>query len=114
MRPSRNAVMVERLRLGHTDTTRWADAPMDKTELLELTARRVARASGAEEPGSEDVRRVFDALFGTVEHPGTIAEALKSKGTVTLGSFGSLAQEDGAASFRPGKALSQYLRDEVA
>ncbi|CAM5388649.1 hypothetical protein STENM223S_04972 [Streptomyces tendae] len=87
---------------------------MDKTELLELTAHRVAPASGAGRPGAEDVTRVFDALFGTVEHPGTIAEALKSKGTVTLGSFGSLAQEDGAASFRPGKALSEYLRGEVA
>ncbi|MFG3078345.1 hypothetical protein [Streptomyces sp. NPDC048225] len=87
---------------------------MDKTELLELTARRVALASGGGRLGAEDVTHVFDAFFGTVEHPGTIAEALKAKGTVTLGSFGSLAQEDGTASFRPGKALSQYLRGEVA
>ncbi|WP_077801679.1 hypothetical protein [Streptomyces sp. JHA26] len=86
---------------------------MDKTELLDLTARRLARASGGGESGSEDVPRVFDALFGTVENPGTIAEALKSKGTVNLGSFGSLAQEDGTASFRPGKALTEYLRGEV-
>ncbi|MER6349577.1 HU family DNA-binding protein [Streptomyces sp. NPDC001595] len=86
---------------------------MDKAQLLENTAHRAAQATGGDRIGTEDVERVLDALFGTVEHPGTIAEALKSRESVTLGSFGSFRADDGTAAFRPGKALTEYLHGEV-
>ncbi|GGW60298.1 hypothetical protein GCM10010503_41990 [Streptomyces lucensis JCM 4490] len=87
---------------------------MDKARLTEVTARRTAQYSDGRQFAAEDVDQVLDALFGTVEHPGTIAEALKAQQTVALGSFGSFhATDDGAAAFRPGKALTEYLRDET-
>ncbi|MEU2222130.1 hypothetical protein [Streptomyces sp. NPDC018347] len=86
---------------------------MDRSRLIETTARRAAGHPDGRQFGPQDIGRVLDALFGTVEHPGTIAEALKARQTVTLGSFGSFHAGDGTAAFRPGKALTEYLRDEI-
>jgi DNA-binding protein HU-beta len=86
---------------------------MDREHLIEITARRAAEAPGSTQLTPEDVDRVLEALFGTVEQPGTIAEALKADATVGLGSFGTFHSADGTAAFRPGKALSEYLRDQV-
>ncbi|MFJ7149096.1 hypothetical protein ACIQVT_12980 [Streptomyces sp. NPDC100445] len=86
---------------------------MDRSRLIEMTARRAAEHPGGRQFAAQDVDEVLEALFGTVEHPGTIAEALKDQQTVTLGSFGSFHAGDGAAAFRPGRALTEYLRDET-
>ncbi|MGW3865136.1 hypothetical protein ACWEDZ_27135 [Streptomyces sp. NPDC005047] len=47
---------------------------MDRDALAEATARRTAPGSGL---APDDVGRVIDALFGTVEQPGAIAEGLR-------------------------------------
>ncbi|MEU7103109.1 hypothetical protein [Streptomyces longwoodensis] len=86
---------------------------MDKTHLIDITARRASESAGGRELTPGDVGRVLETLFGTVEHPGTVAEALKGDETVTLGSFGSFHSDGGTAAFRPGKALSEYLHGEV-
>ncbi|CAL9393221.1 hypothetical protein [Streptomyces sp. Tu 3180] len=82
---------------------------MDKSQLIQATADKAADGGGR--PGTENVERVLDALFGTVEHPGSIAEALRRGETVVLGSFGSFHAEGGTAAFRPGKALTEFLQD---
>ncbi|MFF3485641.1 HU family DNA-binding protein [Streptomyces sp. NPDC002701] len=84
---------------------------MDKHQLIEKTAGRTGAAGDAERLAPQDVERVLDALFGTVEHPGLIAEAVRAGETVVLGSFGDFHGADGTAAFRPGKALASYLRD---
>ena len=82
---------------------------MDKARLIEATADRVIH-DGDRRLGTADVERVLDALFGTVEYPGTIAEALKQDESVVLGSFGSFRSDGGpGAAFRAGKALAEYL-----
>lgn len=86
---------------------------MDKSQLIEMTARRAAEHADGRQPTVEEVDRILDALFGTMEYPGSIAEALKARQTVVLGSFGSFHSADGAAAFRPGKALAEYLQDQV-
>ncbi|MBJ6641721.1 hypothetical protein H4K36_34995 [Streptomyces sp. DHE7-1] len=86
---------------------------MDKPKLIEATARRHAERADGGDLDADGIGRVVDTLFGTVEHAGTIAEALKTQETVTLGSFGSFHVADGTASFRPGKALTEYLRDQT-
>ncbi|MGW5327630.1 HU family DNA-binding protein [Streptomyces sp. NPDC004014] len=86
---------------------------MDKSKLIEMTARRQAERAAGEQLGTDEVGRVLDTLFGTVEHAETIAEVLKAQETVTLGSFGSFHVADGTAAFRPGKALTEYLRDQT-
>ncbi|MFE3638511.1 hypothetical protein [Streptomyces sp. NPDC059168] len=86
---------------------------MDKWKLTEMTARRLAERADGGKPADDEVGRVgriVDTLFGTVEHAGTIAETLRAQETVTLGSFGSFHVADGTATFRPGKALTEYLR----
>ncbi|MGW7056108.1 HU family DNA-binding protein [Streptomyces sp. NPDC054887] len=83
---------------------------MDKSRLIEATAEKTAPAESGSALRREDVERVLDALFGTVEHPGTIAEALAGGESVLLGSFGGFDRADGTASFRPGKALTEYLQ----
>lgn len=83
---------------------------MDKTQLIEATADNAADHGDGRRPATEDVGRTFDALFGTVEHPGSIAEALGRGETVNLGSFGSFHADGGTAAFRPGKALTEFLR----
>ncbi|QKW24881.1 hypothetical protein HUT11_01045 [Streptomyces seoulensis] len=86
---------------------------MDKTQLVEMTARRAGEDTDGRGLSAEDVSRVLDALFGTVEHPGSIAEALKERQSVNLGSFGAFRAADGTASFRPGKALDEYLQERA-
>ncbi|MFD7304079.1 HU family DNA-binding protein [Streptomyces pharetrae] len=86
---------------------------MDKSQLTEMTARRAADSSDGRELTGDDISRVLDLLFGSVEQAGTIAEALKGREVVTLGSFGSFQAADGVASFRPGTALTEYLRDQT-
>ncbi|MFC9291581.1 hypothetical protein [Streptomyces sp. NPDC057052] len=86
---------------------------MDKTQLAEKTAHRAADGAAGPQLSADDVGLILDTLFGTVEHPGTIAEALKAQQAVTLGSFGSFQGADGAATFRPGTALIEYLRDQI-
>ncbi len=87
---------------------------MDKQQLIDRTAGRT-EASGDGERGErlapQDVERVLDALFGTVEHPGVIAEAVRAGETVVLGSFGDFHGADNTVAFRPGKALAAYLQD---
>ncbi|MFF8574077.1 hypothetical protein ACF06L_22970 [Streptomyces sp. NPDC015408] len=80
---------------------------MDKARMIEATAGRAESISG------EDVERVCDALFGTVERPGVIAEGLKQDVTVVLGSFGRFRMNDRDAAFDPGTALTEYLRSET-
>ncbi|MFI0191251.1 hypothetical protein [Streptomyces sp. NPDC017086] len=86
---------------------------MDKSRLIEITARRAAEHPGGRQFAEQDIGHVLDTLFGTTEHPGTIAEALRDQQTVALGSFGSFHADDGTAAFRPGKALTEYLRGET-
>ncbi|CAL9340508.1 hypothetical protein [Streptomyces sp. NPDC015242] len=86
---------------------------MDKSQLTEMTARRAADEPAGRQLSADDVGRILDLLFGTVEQAGTIAEALKAERTVTLGSFGGFEATDGVASFRPGTALTEYLRDQT-
>ncbi|MFB8245587.1 hypothetical protein ACFY3O_30030 [Streptomyces sp. NPDC001046] len=86
---------------------------MDKSQLSQMTARRAADAPDGGQLGTDDISRILDLLFGTVERAGVIAEALKGQETVTLGSFGSFRADDGAATFRPGTALTEYLRGQT-
>ncbi|WP_344362351.1 hypothetical protein [Streptomyces gobitricini] len=83
---------------------------MDKSKLIEATAEKAASAESGRPMRTEDIERVVDTLFGTVERPGTIAEALARGESVVLGSFGGFDHADGTAAFRPGKALTEYLR----
>ncbi|MEV0845662.1 HU family DNA-binding protein [Streptomyces sp. NPDC049954] len=83
---------------------------MDRSGLIEAVARGTA-GEGAPSPGQ--IGAVVDALFGTVERSGAIAQALKAGHTVTLVGFGAFASEDGAAALRPGRALEEFLHDEV-
>ncbi|GAA2458438.1 hypothetical protein [Streptomyces glaucus] len=85
---------------------------MDKAQLIE-TATEDASGQGERRLSPEDVERVLDAVFGTVQRPGAIARALRSGETVVLGSFGSFHSDDGTAAFRPGKALTEFLRGEI-
>ncbi|PRH77846.1 hypothetical protein C6N75_18080 [Streptomyces solincola] len=82
---------------------------MDRSGLIEATLRKAA--DGGSGLGQEDVGRVIDALFGTVEHAGSIAEAVKAGETVTLLGFGDFHAEGGSAVLRPGKALTEFLQD---
>ncbi|MGW3990598.1 HU family DNA-binding protein [Streptomyces sp. NPDC004830] len=86
---------------------------MDKSQLSQMTARRAGDAPGAGQLDTDDISRVLDLLFGTVERAGVIAEALKAQETVTLGSFGSFRVDDGVATFRPGTALTEYLQSRT-
>ncbi|GAA3310773.1 hypothetical protein [Streptomyces cinereospinus] len=86
---------------------------MDKSQLTEMTARRAADGPDGPQLTEDDISRIIDLLFGTVERAGTIAEALKAQKTVVLGSFGSFQTADGTATFRPGTALTEYLRDQI-
>ncbi|WP_226485745.1 HU family DNA-binding protein [Streptomyces parvulus] len=85
---------------------------MDKARLIEATAHRAA-PEGGRSLTVEDVERVCDALFGTVERAGVIAEALEQDEKVILGSFGGFRRNDRDAAFDPGTALTEYLRGET-
>ncbi|CAL9633930.1 hypothetical protein SUDANB176_06159 [Streptomyces sp. enrichment culture] len=86
---------------------------MDKSQLTEMTARRAADGPDGRQLTADVISRVLDLLFGTVEQAGTIAEALKARESVTLGSFGSFQAADGVATFRPGMALTEYLQEQT-
>ncbi|MET9256458.1 hypothetical protein ACGFZL_16890 [Streptomyces sp. NPDC048182] len=86
---------------------------MDKAQLIETTAESASGPGGGRALSPEDVERVLDAVFGTVEHPGAIARALRGGEAVTLGSFGSFHGGGDTADFRPGRALTEFLRGEV-
>ncbi|MEU5364056.1 hypothetical protein ABZ354_11285 [Streptomyces sp. NPDC005925] len=81
---------------------------MDKARLVEATAEKAVH-HGTRPLDVADVERVIDALFGTVEYPGTIAQALKHDESVVLGSFGSFRSDGRDAAFRAGRALVEYL-----
>ncbi|MFB7037366.1 MULTISPECIES: HU family DNA-binding protein [unclassified Streptomyces] len=83
---------------------------MDRSGLIEAVTHKVA---DGDTPSSEQIGRVVDALFGTVEEAGAIAEALKAGETVTLLGFGSFHDEGGTAGLRPGKALDEFVHGRV-
>ncbi|CAL9351490.1 HU family DNA-binding protein [Streptomyces griseomycini] len=80
---------------------------MDKNALIEATATKTAH-TGAQLPPDE-VERVLDALFGTVEYAGAIAEGLRQGETVTVLGFGDFHLEDDRPALRPGQALYEYV-----
>ncbi len=85
---------------------------MDKNALVEAAARRTAETD--RQLAAEQVERVVDALFGTVEHPGVIAEGLKRGETVTVLGFGAFQLDDNdRATLRPGQALNEYVSGAV-
>ncbi|MFJ3818720.1 HU family DNA-binding protein [Streptomyces sp. NPDC090056] len=83
---------------------------MDRSGLIEAVTRKTANGDG---PSPEQVGRIVDAVFGTVEEAGAIAEALKEGVTVTLLGFGSFHDEDGEVGLRPGKALDEFVHGQV-
>lgn len=83
---------------------------MDRTRLIEATLETTAHHDGDRRLTPDDVGQLLDSVFGTVEHPGSIAEALSRGETVVLGSFGSFHSDGGAPAFHPGKALTEFLR----
>ncbi len=85
---------------------------MDKSQLVTATTDETA-GGGGRRLAPEEVERVLDTVFGTMDRPGVIADALREGETVTLGSFGSFHGQNGTAAFRPGKALTEYLRNET-
>ncbi|QHY93564.1 DNA-binding protein HU [Streptomyces sp. S4.7] len=84
---------------------------MDKDALVEAVAGKTARTG--ERLTREEVGRVVDALFGTVEHAGVIAESLKRGEQVTLIGFGGFHLEGSGPALRPGQALEEYLNGTV-
>ncbi|WP_255946517.1 HU family DNA-binding protein [Streptomyces odontomachi] len=84
---------------------------MDRSQLI--TAVTTNAADNGWRFAPREIEWVYDAMFGTVEHPGVIAEALQRGETVVLGSFGSFQSTDGTAGFRPGKALTEYIQGAV-
>lgn len=84
---------------------------MDKNAPVEAAARRTADAD--QHLAAEQVERVIDALFGTVEHPGVIAEGLKRGETVTVLGFGAFHLDDDRVTLRPGRALNEYVSGAV-
>lgn len=80
---------------------------MDKNALIEATVRKAAEAGGRLSP--DEVERVIDALFGTVEASGVIAESLRSGETVTVLGFGDFHLEGARPTLRPGQALHEYI-----
>ncbi|CAL9612347.1 hypothetical protein SUDANB6_05674 [Streptomyces sp. enrichment culture] len=83
---------------------------MDKARLAAAATEGTGGHGGERPLAPEEVERVLDAVFGTVEHSGAIAQALRGGETVSLGSFGSFHSDGGTAVFRPGTALTEYLR----
>ncbi|MEU9579300.1 HU family DNA-binding protein [Streptomyces chilikensis] len=83
---------------------------MDRSGLVEAVTRKAAEDGDLT---SEQVGRVVDALFGTVERAGAIAEALRGGQTVTLDAFGSFHHRNGETGLRPGKALDEFVNGQV-
>jgi len=85
---------------------------MDKNALAEAAASKTA-GTGAE-LAPDQVERVIDALFGTVERPGAIAEGLKRGESVTVIGFGAFQiDDDSEVILRPGQALNEYVNGTV-
>ncbi len=84
---------------------------MDKTALVEAAVRKTAETGTQLAP--EEVERVIDALFGTVETAGAIAEGLKRGETVTVIGFGDFHLEDSRPTLRSGQALNEYVNGTV-
>ncbi|MFF8035283.1 MULTISPECIES: HU family DNA-binding protein [unclassified Streptomyces] len=80
---------------------------MDKKALIEAINRKAADTGGQLPP--DEVERVIDALFGTVEVSGVIAESLKRGETVAVLGFGDFHLEGGRPMLRPGQALHEYI-----
>ncbi|KOT30594.1 hypothetical protein ADK41_32735 [Streptomyces caelestis] len=80
---------------------------MDKSQLARAGVDKAAQRG--HDIRQEDAEQLIDALFGTVDMAGVIAEALKREETVVAGSFGRFRTDGGSASFQPGKALTEYL-----
>ncbi|GAB3114289.1 hypothetical protein GCM10027160_19810 [Streptomyces calidiresistens] len=80
---------------------------MDRTELVERTLGKAAD-NGAE-LSAEQTGQIIDALFGTLERPGAIAEVIRSGEAVTVLGFGTFDTDGHRAVFRPGTALVEYL-----
>jgi DNA-binding protein HU-beta len=83
----------------------------DKNALVEAAARRTADAD--QPSAAEQVERMIDALFGTVEHPGVIVEGLKRGGAVTVLGFGAFHLDDARATLWPGQALNEHVSGAV-
>ncbi|MFE0962652.1 DNA-binding protein [Streptomyces fungicidicus] len=84
---------------------------MDKNALAEAAARKTA-GTGAE-LAPDQVERVIDALFGTVERPGVIAEGLRRGASVTVIGFGAFQLDGSEVILRPGQALNEYVNGDV-
>ncbi|MFE2276530.1 hypothetical protein ACFXAE_04495 [Streptomyces sp. NPDC059454] len=82
---------------------------MDKSQLARASVHKAAQRG--HDIREEDAEQVIDALFGTVDMAGVIAEALKHEEAVVAGSFGRFRPDGGSAAFQPGKALTEYLQD---
>jgi DNA-binding protein HU-beta len=74
---------------------------MDRSGLVEAVRQRTGTDGGLT---SEDVGRVVDAVFGTVDAAGAI---------VSLDAFGSFHHRDGEPGLRPGKALIEFVNGQV-
>ncbi|MFD4033313.1 HU family DNA-binding protein [Streptomyces sp. NPDC058637] len=85
---------------------------MNKAALVEAAVRKTAEAGSRLPP--DEVERVIDALFGTVEYAGAIAEGLKRGETVTVIGFGDFHLDDAGPVLRPGHALHEYIKGSVS
>ncbi|MEU0373848.1 DNA-binding protein [Streptomyces sp. NPDC006283] len=79
---------------------------MDKNALVEATVRTTAEDGW--QLSQEQVEQEIDALSGTGEQPGTIAQALKGGERVTLLGFGDFHLDDSEPALRPRAALNEY------
>ncbi|WP_407564642.1 HU family DNA-binding protein [Streptomyces sp. 184] len=85
---------------------------MNRDTLVEAVAGKTAETGAGLAP--DEVGRVIDALFGTVERPGAIAEGLRHGETVTVIGFGAFHLDDGSRpALRPGQALSEFVNGTV-
>jgi nucleoid DNA-binding protein len=82
---------------------------MDKSQLARASVRKAARRG--HDIRQEDAEQVIDALFGTVDMAGVIAETLKHDEAVVAGSFGRFRTDRGSAAFQSGRALTEHLQD---
>jgi nucleoid DNA-binding protein len=83
---------------------------MDRSGLIEAIGRKTAEGGALP---ADQIGRVVDAVFGTVAESGAIAEALREGRAVTLVGFGSFHHDDGEVFLRPGKALNEFIHDQV-
>ncbi|MEU1127827.1 DNA-binding protein [Streptomyces sp. NPDC005899] len=84
---------------------------MDRNALIEATARKTG--GDAAQVSAQHVEQVLDALFGTVDRPGTIAEGLRNGETVSIMGFGDFHLEGARPALRPGRALNEYVDGTV-